>query len=143
MFLLPRATTLIAAALLGPVAPATGQQRTIELEVTHTYDGPATLCVSLSVPEKYAAQREVIVENAAGGPKAQLLGQLTAPGLLTDHIPPAAAGLVRRDLHCRFVGLTAKAGDLTRLSVLLDARNLFGGYGFDWTYREGQFADWP
>jgi hypothetical protein len=137
----PKATILIAAAFFGLVAPAAAQQHAIELEITHTFDGPATICVPLSLPAKYAAQREVIVENPAGGPKAQLLGQLTAPGLLTDHIPPAAAGLVRRDLHCQFVGLKAKAGDTTKLTVLLDAKNRFAGYGFAWTYTEGQFAE--
>ena len=132
------------ASLIGVVvlSPAVGaQQPVIELEVTHTYDGPATICAPLSLPEQFAGKREVVVENLAGGPKSQLLGQLTVPGLLTDHIPPAAAGLVRRDLHCQFVGLKAKPGDVTRLKVLLGRKNLFAGYGFAWTDKEGQSAD--
>jgi hypothetical protein len=140
-FSVAAAGTLMAAALAGLAGPAAAQQRTIELEITHTYDGPATICVPLSLPEKYAGLREVIVEQPGGGPKSQLLGQLTAPGLLTEHIAPSAEGLVRRDLYCQFVGFKVKAGDKTKLTILLDAKPAFGGYGFDWTSKEGQYAE--
>jgi Family of unknown function (DUF6807) len=127
--------------MIALAAPIGAQQRTIEVEITHTYDGHATICVPLSIPEQYAKQREVIVEDPNGGPKSMLLGQLTAPGLMTDHIPPSAKGMVRRDLHCQYVGLRAKTGDVTKLKVLLDAKNRFAGYGFDWNGQEGQFAE--
>src|SRR5262245_53013608 len=81
-------------------APAGAQPRTIDLEITHTHEGPVTVCVPLSSSKKDAERGEVMVDVLRTKLKPTVLGQLTAPSLLTEHIKPAAADQVRRDLYC-------------------------------------------
>lgn len=58
------------------------------------------LTVPLSVPKEYANLEEVNVgARNEKGIAIRVVGQLTAPGLMTESIKPSKEGLVRRDLH--------------------------------------------
>ena len=138
------------AAVIGTLAltsPLSAQPRAIDLEITHTCDATfPIISVPLSLSKEDAAKRELLVEVLGGinvSPKPKRLGQLTEPGLLTEHIKPAAAGQVRRDLHTELFG-TFKAGAVTKVKVHLDEPSKFVGFGFDWKYKnekENAFAD--
>jgi hypothetical protein len=138
--------TQVKGLLLPPPLKANAQPgRTIDLEIAHTrnYDEPfLILCVPLSLSQKDAGLGEVLVEIPGGGPKAGNLGQLTAPGLLTEHIKPAA-DQVRRDLHFQVPAPSGrfKAGTVTKVKVQLKSPGLVG-YGLDaWKIKEGEYAE--
>jgi hypothetical protein len=67
------------------------------------------LTIPLSVPKAWAKFDEVAVDVITGRDVVQVVGQLTAPGITTEAIKPAKAGLVRRDLH---VVTTARCQEL-------------------------------
>jgi hypothetical protein len=86
-----------ALALLASATPAPAQEKGIMVTVTadkHDYDN-VPVCVPLSLQADAAKQLLVTLKGTA----VALPGQLTAPGLLTEDVKPAAKGLVRRDLH--------------------------------------------
>jgi Methane oxygenase PmoA len=56
------------------------------------------LTIPLSVPMAWAKFEEIEVEALTGKEAARVVGQLTAPGIMTESIK-AKDGLVRRDLH--------------------------------------------
>lgn len=68
------------------------------------------ICVPLSV----AKERQIIELNGKGTP-LKLICRLTAPGIVTESIPPADKGLVRRDLH--FIVPDLKAGQKLTLTL--------------------------
>ncbi|HYV39308.1 MAG TPA: DUF6807 family protein [Gemmataceae bacterium] len=61
-------------------------------------DGMPT-CLPLSVPEEFAKVTNVELFSKRGNRAWTGVGQLTAPSLVTEKIPPAAKGMIRRDLH--------------------------------------------
>src|ERR1700731_1438423 len=87
------------APLLLFLAQTPARADTLNLELT-VRGGPhdlrhAVCVVPLSLPPKFA--ESVPVELRGDGVSAE--GQLTAPGLTTEHVKPAGKGRVRRDLH--------------------------------------------
>jgi hypothetical protein len=123
-------------------APVTAQDRSIDLEITHTSDGMfPTFCVPLSLSKEDAARRELLVNVAGETAKATVLGQLTAPGLLTEHIKPSGADLVRCDLHVELFG-SFKAGTVTKAKVQLGPpTKAIVGAGFKWTSKDGEYTE--
>ncbi len=129
--------------LFSLVSATTAQQTSIDLEITSSSDADTlVVCVPLSLPKKTAELKEVSVSVEIVGAKKTLVretvGQLTAPGLLTEYIQPAGADLVRRDLF--FQILSAKAGTVTKAKVELKPSGLLG-YGFGWKSKEGEYAE--
>ena len=81
----------------------------------------------LSLPKSMAAFRHAIVE----GDNDFIPGQLAAPGIITEHIAPTAADLVRRDLH--LVVPSLKKGDtLTLQARFMESDNSPDPTGFVW-----------
>jgi hypothetical protein len=77
------------------------QENIIKIDVEPMPAGVATtpLCIPLSVPPAWAKYTEVAVDVITGRDMASAVGQLTAPGIITEAIKPSKQGLVRRDLH--------------------------------------------
>src|SRR5256885_1797821 len=90
----------IAALMLGLAATgAAAQDASLKIDITtdkQGHDGP--LCVPLSLSFETAKLDEVAVDILTGRDAIRTVGQLTAPGITTESIKPAA-GMVRRDLH--------------------------------------------
>src|SRR5947209_1734649 len=87
------------ALLLLFLAQTPARADTLNLELT-VRGGPhdlkqAVCVVPLSVPAKFAGLTHVELRGAG----VAAAGQLTAPGLTTEHIKPAGKDRVRRDLH--------------------------------------------
>jgi hypothetical protein len=79
--------------------PAVGEGKRLTLTVTagkHDYRN-TPVCVSLTIPKALAQVPEIALRME--GQSEVLVGQLCAPGIATEHIKPAGAGGVRRDLH--------------------------------------------
>src|ERR1700747_3033729 len=80
--------------------PGPAKEKTFLITITagkHDYrNTPVT--IPLSLPKELAQENPVALETkgSLNGPD---MGQLTAPGILTENVPPSAANLVRRDLH--------------------------------------------
>jgi hypothetical protein len=86
-----------ALALLAGAGTAQAQDKGIMVTVTaekHDYSN-VPVCVPLSLPADAAKHQVAMLQGKALARQ----GQLTAPGLLTEDVKPAAKGLVRRDLH--------------------------------------------
>lgn len=87
----------------------------------------APVCVPLSVPESIATFKHAQLEHGNGS----IPGQLTAPGIGTEHITPSAPASVRRDLHFIVAGL--KKGDSLTFTVrLFQEDNAPDTTGFFW-----------
>jgi hypothetical protein len=134
-------TSLIGALMFA--LPATAQPTAIDLEITPSCDADTlVVCIPLSLPKKIAGLREVPVSVEVAGAKRplvrEMVGQLAAPGLLTEHIPPDGADLVRRDLY--FQILSAKAGTVIKAKVEPKLSGLLG-YGFGWKSKDGEYAE--
>ncbi len=93
------------------------------------------LTIPLSVPKAWAEINEVeIVGQAAVDGRPMLVGQLTAPGLVTESIKPTKDGLVRRDLHiilpaeCRSLEVTFKPSKPRLVR-------------FAWTEKKGEYEE--
>jgi hypothetical protein len=90
--------TGLAALLLAQ--PALAQQKIIANFDIAKDQSTGPICIPLSVPEEFAKVVHVTVLHPVPGAGTQLEpGQLTQPGLMTEHIQPSGKGLVRRDLH--------------------------------------------
>jgi hypothetical protein len=85
------------------------------------------VCVPLSLPKDQA--NFVRAHIALEGREAE--GQLTAPGLATEHLAPSAKGLVRRDLH--FILPALRKGEwISATAKLIKANNAPDITGFLW-----------
>ncbi|MBI2807605.1 MAG: PmoA family protein [Planctomycetes bacterium] len=73
----------------------------IQLTTGKTEYRNVPLCIPISVSQEWGKFVEVpVVDFQPGsGAAGNEMGQLTRPGILTESIPPAKPGLVRRDLH--------------------------------------------
>jgi hypothetical protein len=89
------------------------------------------------VPAEFAKQP---VWTATIGAKSEVLGQLTAPGLLTEHIKPQDAKLVRRDLHFVLYEKQSSGSKVT-LSFSPARDPDIERLGFTWKDTKGEFAD--
>lgn len=69
------------------------------------------VCVPLSLSMEQAKHADAELSSAG----LKLAGQLTAPGIITESIPPSKSGLTRRDLH--FIPPALKAGETVSLKV--------------------------
>jgi hypothetical protein len=91
----PAAVALLA--LAGPALAQPQLMATVEIESKGTANTP--VCVPLSLPKGFATFTSVLIRAEKGNLADDVAGQLTQPGLATEHIEPSAKGLVRRDLH--------------------------------------------
>jgi len=94
------------------------------------------VCVPLSLTEEQASRRDLLTLLFQGKDYGTF-GQLTAPGILTEHLPPSAKGLVRRDLH--FVLGELQAGEKLVVSCKLDSRSKYHRRDFNWVENEHGF----
>jgi hypothetical protein len=131
------------AVLLVLSAPAAlrGEEKTYSITITAGKQDykDMVVCVPLSLPKALATNKAVVelkVDGARIGPS-----QLTAPGLLTDHIKPSAPGLVRRDLHLHVISL--KAGNAARVdATVTDELKRIDRHGwFAWYDTKGRHAE--
>src|SRR5262245_14980776 len=104
---------LLALMVAGPL-PA--QEKTVTITITaESADCKDTpVCIPLSVHTHYDMYRHAVFE----GSNQSIPGQLTAPGIMTEHIAPSAADLVRRDLHV-IVPALKKGASLTLTAKLM------------------------
>jgi hypothetical protein len=94
----PAAMALLVMLALGGTALAQPQlMATLEIESKGAANTP--VCVPLSLPKGFAEFTNVLVHAEKGNLAEEVAGQLTLPGLATEHIQPSAKELVRRDLH--------------------------------------------
>jgi hypothetical protein len=119
--------------------PAPAQPKTIATFVIENMSSEVTpICIPLSIAGEFAKLSEVSVQGTVGkdgafwGP-----AQLTAPGLLTESIPPSAKGLVRRDLHFLVPKGTEKS-TCTLLDVPVDPGSK---HQFNWVDIKGEYAE--
>ncbi|MCI0380906.1 MAG: PmoA family protein [Gemmataceae bacterium] len=136
---------ILCAAIVGILAlaePAVAQNRTIDLEITHTNDLTVPIVtVPLSLAKEDAERRDLMVDVEGSKAKPMVMGQLTVPGLRTAHIKPSAEGLVRRDLHIDLFG-SFKAGTITKVKVHLGPLSKpISGFSYDWSKKDGKFAE--
>jgi hypothetical protein len=129
------------AVLLVLVAPAPARADTWACTLTvqsSSRDFESGVCVvPLSVPPKFANTTDARLRENGG---RVLLGQLTAPGLTTEHIKPTGKDLVRRDLHILLPDVKGVA-TLT-LSCLLDSGMPSSyPYSFNWQDKKGEYAE--
>ncbi len=107
----------------------TAQDKTVTVTITAEKadykDTP--VCIPLSLPKNLDMFRHAVI---VGGDQF-IPGQLTAPGILTEHIAPAARDLVRRDLHV-IVPALKKGASLTLTAKLMPLDNSPNPSGFVW-----------
>lgn len=77
------------------------QEATLKIPVAPDKSVPPNMprTFPLSVPAAWATYDEVAVDVITGRDVVKTVGQLTAPGIVTESIKPEKEGLVRRDLH--------------------------------------------
>lgn len=132
MRLLPCLTLVLAGGLASPVyADILKMEITVTAGKSEAKNLP--VCVPLSLPPRFAEVRWTKLEGDFG----PSYGQLTKPGLLTDHIQPEKPGEVRRDLH--FVVPALKAQDSKKLQAKLDTDTIIAALPdeFFWTREDG------
>jgi hypothetical protein len=93
------------------------------------------LTIPLSVPEAWAKYKSVAVD-LKGELTGSMLAQLTAPGIMTESIQPAKAGLIRRDLH---VFLPREATGAAE--IIVHFKELEPEFHFAWTEKKGEYAE--
>src|SRR5262245_6218496 len=97
MLAMRRSIAIATGLAMALAAPLAAQEH--KVTVTVTSEGAdlknMPVCIPLSLPKNIADFRHAYLERG----KEVLEGQLTAPGIVTERIPPSAANLVRRDLH--------------------------------------------
>ncbi|MCI0684396.1 MAG: PmoA family protein [Gemmataceae bacterium] len=109
-------------------APLAAQEHKVTVTVASESDlKNVPVCIPLSLPKALAGFRHAVVVHGKEG----LPGQLTAPGLGTEHIAPSAANLVRRDLHF-ILGYLNKGESLTFTAKLFKEDNAPDTTGFWW-----------
>ena len=69
-----------------------GKTITVVLKLTEPITAPTPIVIPLSLPPDLAKVESWTAFKST-------VGQLTAPGIMTEYIKPSALGLVRRDLH--------------------------------------------
>lgn len=121
---------LVFSALLCVAAPAAAGEEAPVLRLTveggkeDQTNVPVRL--PLTVPKAQAKITNVVVKTPAG----MLPGQLTGPSIVTEWVAPAAADLVRRDLH--FIVPQLKAGGSLSVEVDLGQEAKAGQGAFHW-----------
>src|SRR5262249_8671139 len=93
------------------------------------------VCVPLSLPPELANVGRIGLRPPKGPP---LVGQLTAPGLLHDHVKPAAENHVRCDLH--FVIPRLAVGETAKWQVVA-LKTANDPNEFVWRDTKGEHAD--
>jgi hypothetical protein len=129
------------ALLLLVLAQAPARADTLNLELT-VRGGPhdlqhAVCVVPLSLPPKFA--ESVRVELRGDGVSAE--GQLSAPGLTTEHVKPAGKGRVRRDLHFVLPALKRDAALTLKCTIDTEPSPEPGPSFFNWQDKKGEYAD--
>lgn len=110
--------------------PMAAQEKTVTVTVTADKSDcrDASVCIPLSVPKSVAG----FTFARLTGDGHHFHGQLTAPGITTEHMPPSANNLVRRDLHF-IVPSLKKGASLTLTAKLLEQDNAPDPSGFVWS----------
>jgi len=126
----------IAALLLGLAVAnvGLGQDDVIKIDLTGKTVGNGPLTIPLTVRKAWATLDEVHIDVITGRDVAKARGQLTAPGIATEAIPPAREGTVRRDLH---VLLNTKAMELIVHFKKVDPQVT----RFAWTTKKGEYDE--
>ncbi len=131
-YCLPTAALLM---LLLPAARAVGQGFDIAVSAGQDDRTNTPVCVPLSL-SKGQAKAELVSLTTPDG--KGLVGQLTAPGLLTESVEPAK-GEVRRDLH--FILPALKAGESLTLHVSIPAALQAPPERYSWHDTPGEFTE--
>jgi hypothetical protein len=116
-------------------ARAAGTELTITIDAGKTDRANTPVCVRLSLPD-VKFQGNLALLSAPDG--KQIVGQVTAPGLLTESIK-AGDGQRRLDLH--FVLPELKAGETLKLKAILGADSAARAAGFSWHDTPGQLIE--
>jgi hypothetical protein len=129
------------ALILSFLAPATLRADTVNLELT-VRGGPhdlkqAVCVVPLSMPAKFAEITHVTLR----GEGVAAAGQLTEPGLTTEHIKPSAKVHVRRDLHFILPELKRDATLTLKCAIHTGPSPEPDPSFFDWVDKKGEVAD--
>ncbi len=129
------------AVLLALLLPASARADTLPLEIT-VRGGPhdlkqAVCVVPLSLPPKFADG----VHVRLSGPGLAVDGQLTAPGLTTEHVKPAGKDRVRRDLHFILPELKRDAMLALRCAIHTGPPTEPDPSYFVWKDKKGEYAD--
>jgi hypothetical protein len=108
---------LIAALVLAPAGPTRSFAQEHKIEITVTAGKEDAKNVPLVVPTEISPKlaKVIHVRLREAGSKELIIGQWTAPGLITEAIRPKDKTLVRRDLH--FVLPELKAGSTRTFTV--------------------------
>ena len=132
------AVVLASCAAAMPAGPQ--PKRFIELEIAHGHDSEnVQVCVPLSMTKADSVKPSLIVEYVVGDAKRIAVGQVTAPGLLTEEIKPSAPDLLRRDIHFGLSG-PFKAGTVTKAKVVLSSDVKLDST-FAWKEKPGEYAE--
>jgi hypothetical protein len=127
----------ICAALLAALPLARAAAETFTLPITVSAGSTdrihTPVCVPVELPKSLA---DVTVVGFSG---SDLVGQLTAPGLLTDDARPSSEAAVRRELH--FILPELDAGESLSLTANVDGHAPRGLPAFKWKNTEGRYAE--
>jgi hypothetical protein len=123
------------------LASAPGQTANFEVTVTAGKQGyeHAPVCVPLSLPRALEKVTDMPLQWKGGG--QAMAGQLTTPGIATEHIKPLRPALVRRDLH--FILDHLKPGETKTLlcKVSADQTQNWAREGFGWNDRSPEYSE--
>lgn len=129
-----------AAFVLGLAGTSAGlaQDSVMKIEVAAGKRGFASmpLTIPLSLPEAWAKYKNVAVELKNESASGSMFGQLTAPGIMTESIKPAKAGLIRRDLHVLLPRTATEASE-----IIVHFKELKPEFHFTWIEKKGEYAE--
>jgi len=120
-------SAMLAMLILSPRASAQEKVMTVVITADTADCKDMPVCIPLSLPKEMMSYRHAVIEGA----DRFFPGQLTAPGIMTEHVPPAGKHLVRRDLHV-IVPALKKGASLKLTAKLLLVDNSPDPTGFAW-----------
>jgi hypothetical protein len=109
------------------------QDNSIKIDVANSAVN-APLTIPLSVSKEHSTLTEVAVDFITNRDVPQAVGQLTAPGIVTEAVKPAKDGLIRLDLHV--VVTTPCMGLMVHLKPAKPQVIRFA-----WTEKKGEYAE--
>jgi hypothetical protein len=109
------------------------QDNSIKIDVANSAVN-APLTIPLSVSKEHSTLTEVAVDFITNRDVPQAVGQLTAPGIVTEAVKPAKDGLIRLDLHV--VVTTPCMGLIVHLKPAKPQVIRFA-----WTEKKGEYAE--
>jgi hypothetical protein len=130
------AVAVVATCLLPSAVQSQAGGDTLTIEIENTVPPGTPVCVPITVPDKHGKVTEVGITGKGGSKPFQGQAQVTAPGIMTEHIK-ATAGGVRRELHFR----TPELADKTLTIVVNFAGTSPSATAFTWQDKTGEYAD--